>query len=96
MNEIGIKHDFGKLRWDLVDWNTMEDVAAVLTSALKKYEANNWQHVEHGKQRYFAATMRHLIAWEQGILLDEETGLPHLTHAICNLMFLNWFDNNGN
>ena len=38
--------------------------------------------------------MRHLIAWRKGELIDPESKLPHLAHAGCNLIFLNWQDNN--
>jgi hypothetical protein len=38
--------------------------------------------------RPFSAAMRHLWAWWKGEQADPETGLPHLAHAACCLMFL--------
>jgi hypothetical protein len=32
--------------------------------------------------------MRHLSAWQQGEEIDEESGLPHMAHAMCNLRML--------
>lgn len=31
---------------------------------------------------------RHLIAYQEGEELDEESGLPHLWHAACNMAFI--------
>jgi hypothetical protein len=34
--------------------------------------------------------MRHLLAFWSGEETDPESGLPHLAHALCGLMFLHW------
>jgi hypothetical protein len=86
----GLKYDAGKPRLDLVYWPHVEDVAKVLTAGAAKYKPNNWQKVENGVDRYFAAAMRHLIAYRSGELIDPETGLPHLAHAATNIMFLSY------
>lgn len=88
----GTKYDNGKLRWDLLKFGPVEDVVKVLTMGAKKYADNNWQLVEDGQDRYFAALMRHLTTWRKGELIDPESGLPHLAHVACNVMFLQWFD----
>jgi len=41
-----------------------------------------------------SAAMRHLIARIKGQQVDEESGLPHLAHCVCCLLFLLWFDDN--
>jgi len=89
----GLKLDKGKDRWDLVPWKEFEEVVKVLTLGASKYAPNNWKKVENARDRYFAATLRHLIEWEKGNKKDDETNLSHLSHAICNLLFLMWFDN---
>ena len=38
--------------------------------------------------RVFGALMRHLWAWWAGETKDPETGISHLYHASCCLMFL--------
>lgn len=83
-----IKLDKGKLRWDLVPWKHFEDVVGVISYGAEKYSVNNWQGLEDFDNRFFAASLRHLMAWRQGALIDEESGLPHLAHAICGLLFL--------
>jgi hypothetical protein len=89
---VGFKADSEKTRFDLLPWGPVEDVARVLTVGAQKYAPDNWQKVQEARRRYFAAAMRHLVAWEQGEIADPETGLPHLAHAGCCLLFLAWFD----
>ncbi len=88
----GRKFDGDKLRYDLVPWEPMNDVAAVLTHGAKKYAPENWKYVRGARWRYLAAAFRHLVARATGEKADPETGLPHTAHAICCLLFLGWFD----
>ena len=85
----GRKHDTGKLRYDLLPPKTVEDVVKVLTLGAEKYAPDNWKYVRPFNDRYYAAAMRHIQAWRQGEDHDPETGLPHLAHALCCLVFLN-------
>ncbi len=84
----GQKHDQGKARWDLLPYQATASVVDVLTIGAGKYGDNNWQQVPNSKARYFAAAMRHLVAYITGNELDPETQKPHLAHAICCLLFL--------
>lgn len=88
----GLKYDDGKLRWDLLPYDLIEEVVKVLTYGAKKYDDNNWQLVNNAEDRYFAAAIRHIVAWKKGEKYDKETGINHLAHAICNLLFLMYFD----
>lgn len=90
VEKIGRKFDADKTRWDLVPMEVIEEIAKVLTFGAKKYEPNNWQHVPDFKNRYFASLMRHLVAHRSGITKDEESGMSHLSHALCCLVFLAW------
>lgn len=92
---IGTKHDKEKDRWDLLPLDVIQWVVKVLTFGAAKYEPNNWQNVENGVERYFAALMRHLVAWRGGERLDQESKLPHLGHAMCCLMFIFWLELRG-
>ena len=85
---VGKKYDTGKTRWDLIEWSVMKEVADVLTRGAVKYGDRNWKAVPDAKRRYIAAAFRHFIAWIGGERNDKETGLHHLAHAICCLMFL--------
>ena len=80
---------------DLLHPQFLHDVAAVLAYGAKKYGAGNWKALKHGRERYLGALFRHLIAYSLGERLDAETGLPHLAHAGCCLMFMAGFDAEG-
>ena len=58
-----------------------------------RYQVDNWMHVPDARRRYYDAAMRHIEAWLLGEQNDPESGLPHLAHAVCCLLFLIWFDN---
>ena len=89
---VGMKNDQDKVRLDLIEPQFIESVGQVLTFGAKKYEPNNWQKVEDAENRYYAAALRHLFAWRKGEKIDPESGLNHLDHAACNIMFLQHFD----
>ena len=89
----GLKKDHGKDRWDLLPWEEVEEIVKVLTFGANKYADNNWQKVPQGRERYFAAAMRHLVAWRRGEERDPESGLKHLAHAGCCLLFLSHLTN---
>jgi hypothetical protein len=84
----GRKFDGGKLEYGLLPPHALEQIVQVLTFGAKKYEPNNWRVVPDANRRYFDAAQRHLWAYKQGELLDPETGLPHLAHAACCIMFM--------
>lgn len=83
----GRKDDGGKPRYDLIAPEFLDEVAQVLALGAAKYAPRNW---EHGMSwgRCFGAMMRHMWAWWRGEEKDPETGLSHLAHAGCNVMFL--------
>lgn len=89
---IGTKLDNDKLRWSLLPSGTIAQVIAVLEYGAKKYAVNNWIEVPDARTRYYDAAMRHLDAWRGSEVNDSESGLPHLAHAACCILFLLWFD----
>lgn len=88
MQDVGRKFDNGKLQYGLLPPLALEETVKVLTFGAIKYEPDNWQRVPDSKRRYFDALQRHVWAWKQGEQIDQESGLPHLAHAMCCLMFL--------
>ena len=90
----GLKYDKGKLRWDLLPIEQVEKVVEILTYGAAKYADNNWQNVDKATERYYAALLRHLTAWRKGEKIDPESGLEHLSHVACNIIFLMWLDEN--
>lgn len=83
----GLKNDGEKVRWELVPPDAVNEVAKVLTFGAHKYADRNW---EKGMEwsRVYGALQRHMAAWWGGEDTDSETGLSHLAHAGCCIMFL--------
>jgi len=95
----GVKHDSGKPRFSLLPLDEVWDVVDVLEHGSKKYKPDNWKYValeDESNMRYYDACLRHLTAWQKGEILDSESGLPHLAHATCCLLFQAWKDKNIN
>lgn len=86
----GIKYDAEKVRVDLLDSEWLEGVGAVLTFGAKKYAADNWRGGIHYR-RLLGAALRHVFAFLRGEDNDPESGISHILHASCCLMFLYWF-----
>lgn len=90
----GVKHDEGKLRYDLISPTSLEGLAEVLTFGSTKYGDNNWMlGMKWG--RVFGAAMRHLWAWWAKKGSDPETGFSHLKHALCCIHFLVHYESHG-
>lgn len=82
------KADAGKLQITLVPRQIIRDIAEVRMYGNKKYgDPENWRSVS--PERYRDALMRHLLAYlDDPDSTDDESGLPHLWHAACNIAFL--------
>lgn len=77
----------GKTRLELVLPSTIEWLGRIRTYGVQKYkDPDNWKKVP--KDQYVGAAMRHFEKYRKGEYLDDESGMPHLAHAMCNLMFL--------
>jgi Domain of unknown function (DUF5664) len=63
-------------------------IAAVLDYGAKKYDRENWRKVPDLEPRYLKACLRHIFARVRGEKIDPESGLPHLAHAACSILFL--------
>lgn len=86
------KNDFldQKLRWDLLPLEEIEEIVKVYTAGSKKYGDNNWQNLPNGLQRYKAALLRHLLEFEKGNEIDEETSCKHLAQVAWNAIAMLW------
>lgn len=87
MASVGVKLDTGKPPMELLDAYALEQVALVLEFGRRKYSAHNWRKgISYG--RLAGAALRHVFAFLRGEDNDPESGLPHIAHAMCCLMFL--------
>jgi hypothetical protein len=83
----GVKFDQGKVRWDTIPVEPLNEVMRVLDYGAKKYARDNWRTgMPYG--RVFSSLMRHILAWWGGEDRDPETGIHHLAHAAANCLFL--------
>ena len=83
----GKKYDQKKVRLDLLSSKWLMGVGKVLTFGAEKYAAHNWRE-GISASRLIAAFQRHMLAFNDGEDLDPETGLSHIYHASCCVMFL--------
>lgn len=81
------KQDAGKLQFRLLPWGAVKLAVRVLMFGAEKYSEDGWKHQKNGATRYLDAAFRHIVAHAEGEELDTESGLPHLAHAVCSLMF---------
>lgn len=87
MNEAKDKQ--GKPNWNLINLKAFEGVVGVREYGVEKYkDPNNWMKVS--QEDYFSAAKRHLIEMDdKGIdSVDNESGLKHIDHLLCNLYFI--------
>lgn len=90
-----IKYDQNKPKLSQFPREAMEAVAEVMEYGARKYGSGTWSRVE--AQRYVDAAARHLYAMqdidENGrecinlSKIDEESGLEHLYHLACNVVY---------
>lgn len=88
----GRKDDQDKPRPSLLPVKPLMAIVDVLTFGVRKYAKDNWQIVENAEERYEDAMLRHIHAWQAGEKNDTESGLHHLAHAGCCILFLLHFE----
>jgi len=83
------KADAGKPRPTLLPAKALQSVIEVLEFGAEEYGRDNWRIVDD-PNRFLDAALRHLLAVRIGGLkvIDKKSGLPHIDHAACNLLFL--------
>lgn len=84
----GRKFDGGKLQYGLLPPLALRETVKVLTYGAEKYEPDNWRRVPDSHRRYFDAAQRHIWTYKEGEMVDPESGINHLAHAVCCLMFM--------
>lgn len=85
----GNRYNQGKLKWSLVDWESLEPLVQVLMFGANKYAAYNWQKGLKVTET-MESCLRHIHSFLSGEDNDIESGLSHLGHAEANLHFVIW------
>ena len=81
------KFDDNKPPVGLIPRSATLEEAYVLAFGAQKYGTHNWRQGMKW-QRLINASMRHILAFNEGEDFDPESGLCHLAHARCCLSFL--------
>lgn len=90
----GKKNDSGKLRFELLPPEAVEQIVHVLTQGAQKYADRNWEAgLSYG--RVYGALQRHLSEFWKGNDIDPEWGAHHLAHAGCCLLFFLTYEMRG-
>jgi hypothetical protein len=84
---VAYSHEFGEVS----GYDYLEAIVEVLTYGAQKYSPRNWEN-GIAYSRCYAATWRHVVAHLRDERYDEETGLPHIAHAMCEVAFLLTFE----
>ena len=92
METTEVKQDTGKLRYDLLPFDAVDEVVKILNYGIKKYPnpEENWRDNSKPEdiKRYKAAMLRHMSELQQGRTHDIESGLHHMAHIGCNSLFI--------
>jgi Domain of unknown function (DUF5664) len=88
---IAVKYDQDKAPLSLLSNEALVQTARVLAFGKEKYAAHNWRNGFEWS-RPLSAALRHILAFQDGEDRDPESGLSHLAHAMCCIMFLLEFE----
>ena len=83
----GLRYNNGKAELHQVPSSLTMAVAKTLMYGAQKYEKGNFRKGMSWVSVY-DCLQRHMLKWLDGEAVDEESGLPHLYHAACNISFL--------
>jgi len=83
----GSMTDASKPPLSLIDPTFILGLGAVLGFGARKYAAGNWLKGMKWSE-VLNGIKRHLAAIETGEMIDSDSGLPHVYHASCGIMFL--------
>ena len=86
----GARYNAGKVEYGLIPLVSLKWAAQVLMFGREKYAEWNWTKGMKWSVPY-NCMLRHMDLYQQGEWLDEESGLPHLGHILCNAIMLNFF-----
>lgn len=87
-----MKFDQHKPDWSLMPFEAVEEINKVLEFGAKKYAAHNWCEGPGFKYtRVLNSLLRHVFAFLRGEDNDPESGLSHMAHAGCNVLFILYY-----
>ena len=80
------KHDKGKYKPSLIYTSLLEELSKVRMYGKELHGSfTSWEGVE--PIRWLDAAIRHIRAVMDGDILDKDSGIYHLSHAACSIMY---------
>ena len=73
----------------LIPVSALRSVAKRFEDGATKYGRDNWKKGQ-AITELLGSLFRHIIAFQNGEDLDEESGKSHIGHAMCNLLFIQY------
>ena len=80
------RYNEGKPKWHLAHMPSLEPMIRVLEFGASKYEPFNWQK-GFALDDLMDSLFRHVVAINDGEMVDKESGQLHMGHIMCNAMF---------
>lgn len=84
------KDSFGirKVPMSVVPCGVLAEIGVGMYEGTGKYGRHNYRAMGVQASVYYDATMRHIMSWWEGEDIDPDSGLSHVTKAICSLVVL--------
>lgn len=90
MNDPAAPPSARKVRWFIVPWDALRQVAEVFEFGARKYKPRGWETVPDAVENYRDAAQRHLAAMFVGEVRDPESGFLHASHLACCALVIAW------
>ena len=92
-HDTALRYNDGKPRYSLIDIQSFEPMVRVLEYGIEKYSTAECSGRDNWKKglpvtEILDSALRHIDAILRGEDIDAESGLPHIGHLQCNIMFL--------
>lgn len=85
------KDNVGSRKWrqfSTMPIRVLWEVAVGMMEGAMKYGRHNYRHTGVRATVYSDAAVGHIMQWQEGEDIDADSGLSHITKAICSLMVL--------
>lgn len=90
------RKDDGKLMWQLLPYDALEELVKVYEIGAKKYSPRGWENNPMEFSRMFAAMQRHSVAWFQKREQNDPTdGQHHLASVAWGALGLIAYEKRG-
>lgn len=94
-DSVGVK----KTPFSVIPMGVIAELGLAMLEGARKYGRHNYRDAGVRASVYFDASLRHLTDWWEGVDIDPDSGLSHITKAIASLTVLrdsmlqgNWED----